>query len=94
MTPEQYAHGLALKLASRFRDPQARAALEAAEDDLVHKVRRQSRLRDLLELVADVSLKLVAVRLAPVRGREGAFYDRGWLRALLEPLTKTPPAQP
>jgi CubicO group peptidase (beta-lactamase class C family) len=38
-------------------------------------------------LVVIPSLKLVAVRLAPVRGGEGAFDDRGWLRALLEPLT-------
>lgn len=45
-------------------------------------------------LVVVPSLKLVAVRLAPVRGREGAFDDRGWLKALLEPLTKSPSAQP
>jgi CubicO group peptidase (beta-lactamase class C family) len=38
-------------------------------------------------LVIVPSLKLVAVRLAPVRGG-GAFDDRGWLRALLEPLAR------
>lgn len=39
-------------------------------------------------LVVVPSLKLVAVRLAPVRREEGAapFADRAWLRALLEPL--------
>ncbi len=41
-------------------------------------------------LVVIPSLKLVAVRLAPVRGREGAFDDRGWLRALLQPLATAP----
>jgi CubicO group peptidase (beta-lactamase class C family) len=45
-------------------------------------------------LVVIPSLQLVAVRLAPVRGREGAFDDRGWLRALVEPLAKSAPAQP
>lgn len=40
-------------------------------------------------LVVVPSLKLVAVRQAPVRGeREGGFNDRAWLRALLEPLTR------
>jgi hypothetical protein len=37
-------------------------------------------------LVIVPSLRLVAVRLAPVRGGSGAFDDRGWLRALLEPV--------
>ena len=43
-------------------------------------------------LVVVPSLKLVAVRLAPVRLESGGvFNDRAWLRALLEPLaTKDP----
>ncbi len=41
-------------------------------------------------LVVVPSLKLVAVRLAPVRGEGGAFNDPAWLRALLEPLAAAP----
>lgn len=41
-------------------------------------------------LVVIPSLKLVAVRLAPVRGESGPFNDRAWLRALLEPLAPAP----
>ena len=37
-------------------------------------------------LVVIPSLRLVAVRKAPVRGGEAAFDDRSWLRALLESL--------
>lgn len=41
-------------------------------------------------LVVVPSLRLVAVRLAPVRGEsEIVFNDRAWLRALLEPLANS-----
>jgi CubicO group peptidase (beta-lactamase class C family) len=39
-------------------------------------------------LVVVPSLKLVAVRKAPVRGEEAGFNDRVWLRALVEGLQK------
>jgi CubicO group peptidase (beta-lactamase class C family) len=39
-------------------------------------------------LVVVPSLKLVAVRLAPVRNESGAFNDRVWLRELVAPLTR------
>ena len=39
-------------------------------------------------LVVVPSLKLVAVRKAPVRGAEGGFNDRVWLRALVDGLQK------
>lgn len=45
-------------------------------------------------LIVVPSLKVVAVRLAPVRQEQGGpFGDRAWLRALLEPLA-TPAARP
>ncbi|MES2693001.1 MAG: serine hydrolase [Verrucomicrobiota bacterium] len=40
-------------------------------------------------LVIVPSLKLVAVRLAPVRNDTGAFDDRTWLRLLVEPLASS-----
>lgn len=46
-------------------------------------------------LIVVPALKLVAVRLAPVRREAGRpFDDRAWLRALLEPLAAKSPGQP
>jgi CubicO group peptidase (beta-lactamase class C family) len=46
-------------------------------------------------LVIVPSLKLVAVRLAPLRAEDGRpFNDAQWIRALVEPLTNAPSAEP